>query len=204
MVIHKPASQLSLDIKSASTLISDFPVSRNGRNKLLTCAENFIVVYHSTSFPGGATAKEPACQCRRHKRPRFDPCIRKIPWEGHDNPLQYSCLENPMDRGACWATVLGLQRVGYDWNDLVCMHPDSRPYRHFGWGVSVFIRVNLRFPYSVGWEGRMGGQGCLGASMQSCPGPTNGRGRVIYGLLYQPALLIIANLWSSFWIWSLA
>ena len=24
---------------------------------------------------------------------------------GHDNPLQYSCLENPMDRGAWWATV---------------------------------------------------------------------------------------------------
>ena len=27
------------------------------------------------------------------------------PREGHGNPLQYSCLENPMDRGACWATV---------------------------------------------------------------------------------------------------
>ena len=27
------------------------------------------------------------------------------PREGHGNPFQYSCLENPMDRGACWATV---------------------------------------------------------------------------------------------------
>ena len=27
------------------------------------------------------------------------------PGGGHDNPLQYSCLENPMDRGALWATV---------------------------------------------------------------------------------------------------
>ena len=27
---------------------------------------------------------------------------------GHDNPLQYSCLENPMDRGAWWATVHGV------------------------------------------------------------------------------------------------
>ena len=27
----------------------------------------------------------------------------KSPGEGHGNPLQYSCLENPMDRGACWA-----------------------------------------------------------------------------------------------------
>ena len=30
---------------------------------------------------------------------------RGSPGEGHDNPLQYSCLENPMDRGAWWATV---------------------------------------------------------------------------------------------------
>ena len=30
------------------------------------------------------------------------------PGEGHDNPLQYSCLENPTDRGAWWATVPGV------------------------------------------------------------------------------------------------
>ena len=29
---------------------------------------------------------------------------------GHGNPLQYSCLENPMDRGACWATVYGVTK----------------------------------------------------------------------------------------------
>ena len=33
---------------------------------------------------------------------------------GNDNPLQYSCLENSMDRGAWWATVHGVQRVGHD------------------------------------------------------------------------------------------
>ena len=30
---------------------------------------------------------------------------------GHDNPLQYSCLENPMDRGAWWATVSGVEEL---------------------------------------------------------------------------------------------
>ena len=30
--------------------------------------------------------------------------------EGHGNPLQYSCLENPMDRGAWWATVHGVAK----------------------------------------------------------------------------------------------
>ena len=36
------------------------------------------------------------------------------PGEGNGNPLQYSCLENPMDGGAWWAVVHGLQRVGHD------------------------------------------------------------------------------------------
>ena len=30
------------------------------------------------------------------------------PGGGNDNPLQYSCLKNPMDRGVCWATVYGV------------------------------------------------------------------------------------------------
>ena len=34
--------------------------------------------------------------------------------EGNGNPLQYSCLENPMDGGGWWATVHGLQRGGHD------------------------------------------------------------------------------------------
>ena len=33
------------------------------------------------------------------------PGSRRSPGGGHGNPLQYSCLENPMDRGAWWATV---------------------------------------------------------------------------------------------------
>ena len=36
------------------------------------------------------------------------------PGEGNDNPLQYSCLENPMDRGAWQAMSKGLQRVRHD------------------------------------------------------------------------------------------
>ena len=36
------------------------------------------------------------------------PELGKIPGGGHGNPLQYSCLENPMDRGAWWAAVRGV------------------------------------------------------------------------------------------------
>ena len=35
----------------------------------------------------------------------------RSPGEGRGNPLQYSCLLNPMDRGACWATVHGLAEL---------------------------------------------------------------------------------------------
>ena len=41
------------------------------------------------------------------------------------NPLQYSCLENPMNRGAWWATVHGSHRVRHDWRDLARMHAPS-------------------------------------------------------------------------------
>ena len=55
------------------------------------------------------SGKEPACQCRRHKRHGFDPWVRKIPGEGNGNPLQYSCLENSMEPGGL--QCMGLQRV---------------------------------------------------------------------------------------------
>ena len=38
----------------------------------------------------------------------------RSPGEGNGNPIQYSCLENPMDRRVWWATVYGSQRVGHD------------------------------------------------------------------------------------------
>ena len=34
----------------------------------------------------------------------------RSPREGNGNPLQYSCLGNPMDRGACWVTVHGIAK----------------------------------------------------------------------------------------------
>ena len=45
------------------------------------------------------------------------PGLGRYPGGGNGNPLQYSCLENSMDRGAWWATVHGSQRVGGDLAD---------------------------------------------------------------------------------------
>ena len=47
-----------------------------------------------------------------HMRHGFDPWVRKIPLGGDGNPLQYSCLENPMGRGTCGVTVHGATESG--------------------------------------------------------------------------------------------
>ena len=49
-----------------------------------------------------------------HGVPCSDPGSGRSPGGGHGNPLQYSCLENPMDRGAWWLQSLGSQRVGHN------------------------------------------------------------------------------------------
>ena len=48
--------------------------------------------------------------CLQCRRPGFNFWVRKIPWRRKWHPLQDSCLENPMDRGAWWATVLGVAK----------------------------------------------------------------------------------------------
>ena len=78
-------------------------------------------LHFTVGFPGGASGKEPACQCRRHKRLRFDPWIGKVSGGGNGNPFQYSCLENPMERGAWWTTVHRVQRVRHAWCNLACI-----------------------------------------------------------------------------------
>ena len=79
-------------------------------------------IYHYLGFPDGASGKEPACQCGRLKIiPGFDPWVGKIPWRGHSNPLQYSCLENPMFRGPWQATDHRVTRVRHDWNDFLLL-----------------------------------------------------------------------------------
>ena len=49
------------------------------------------------------------------------PGLGRCPGGGHGNPLQYSCLENPMDRGAWQATVHGIAKR-HNWGDLASTH----------------------------------------------------------------------------------
>ena len=56
-------------------------------------------------FPGASDSKESACNAGDLG---WVPGLGRSPGGGHDNSLQYSCLENPMDRGAWQATVYGV------------------------------------------------------------------------------------------------
>ena len=61
-----------------------------------------------------AVGKEPACNAGDTRDMGSIPGLGRSPGGGHGNPLQYSCLENPVDRRAWWAIVHGRQRVRHD------------------------------------------------------------------------------------------
>ena len=56
-------------------------------------------------LPRWLSGKESTCWCRRHRRHGSIPGLGRSPGIGSGKPLQYSCLESFMDRGAWWATV---------------------------------------------------------------------------------------------------
>ena len=66
---------------------------------------------HPMGFPHSLVGKESA---RSAGDLGLIPVLGRSPGEGNGNPLQYSHLENPMDRGACQSTVYGVSGIGHD------------------------------------------------------------------------------------------
>ena len=67
-------------------------------------------------FPGGSEGKASACNAGDLGS---IPGSGRCPGEGNGNPLQYSCLENSMDRGALWATVHGVAKSWTGLSDFI-------------------------------------------------------------------------------------
>ena len=59
-------------------------------------------------FPGDAVVKNPPANAGDTRNMGSIPGLGRSPGVGNGNPLQYSCLRNPMDRGAWWVTVHGV------------------------------------------------------------------------------------------------
>ena len=65
-------------------------------------------------FPGDSVVKTPPASAGDTGDAGSIPAWGRSPGKGNGNPLQYSCLGNPMDRGVWWATVHAVTRVRYN------------------------------------------------------------------------------------------
>ena len=66
-----------------------------------------VYFYDKTGLPWWLSGEESTCNAEEFGS---TPGSGRSPGEGNDNPLQYSCLENPMDRELWWATVHGVTK----------------------------------------------------------------------------------------------
>ena len=91
----------------------------------------------SVGFPGGISGKEPACQHRLDVRHAGSiPGSGRSPGEGNGNPLQYSCLENPTDRGA-WQATVGVAQSWTRLKQLLTAYHSPEIYRTWLLSCSV-------------------------------------------------------------------
>ena len=104
---------------------------------------NFLPVLESFLSPSlsiyidtycGSVSKESACN---EGDSGLIPASGRSPGEGNGNPLQHSCLENPMDRGAWWATVHGSEKVRHDW---VTNRTHARAHTHTHTLLNSYLR----------------------------------------------------------------
>ena len=79
-----------------------FESKRKEKRKRQSLVETEMNIIRDGGFPGGSDGKESACNVGDLGSL---PGLGRSPGGGHGNPLQYSCQENPMDRGAWRATV---------------------------------------------------------------------------------------------------
>ena len=101
------------------------------------------IVYIHTGLPGGSYGKVSACN---GGDPVSIPGLERSPGGGNGTPLQYSCLENPMDREAWWATVHG---VAKNWTRLSDV--TFYTYVYFLQNIGMFALSSME----LGWDSEL-------------------------------------------------
>ena len=69
------------------------------------------LICKSTDLNGTSLVAQTGKNVPAMRRCKFDPWVGKIPWRRERQPTQYSCLENPMEKEAWWATVHGITEL---------------------------------------------------------------------------------------------
>ena len=106
-------------------------------------------------FPGGSEVKASACNAGDLGS---IPELGRTLGEGNGNPLQYSCLENPMDRGAWWATVHGVAKSQTQLRDFTFTFKETKDlyienYKTLMKEIKEDTNRWINIPYS--WIGRI-------------------------------------------------
>ena len=83
----------------------------------------------------------------------------RSPGGGHGNPLQYSCLENPTDKGAWWATVHGVAK-SWTWlkRFVTAQHRAYQPNAEFGWECECREDISFQWSGFHSWQPQLKGQ----------------------------------------------
>ena len=85
------------------------------RTQVSCIAGKFFTTWDTReALPDGLAGKQSTCNAGDPEVSASIPGLGRSPGGGNGNPFLYSCLKNPMDRGAWWATVLRMARVGRD------------------------------------------------------------------------------------------
>ena len=92
-----------------------FQSSVHDRHPFLLFTEPSVLNTKHVGFPGGSDSKESACNAGD---PDSILGLGRSPGEGNGNPLQYSCLENPVDREPWWAAVHGVAKTQTQLSDV--------------------------------------------------------------------------------------
>ena len=113
-----------------------------------------IIKTTNRGFPHSSVGKESAFSAGN---PGSIPGSGRSPGGRHGNPLQYSCLENPMDRGAWWATVHWVKRVRHDWvtkttNNNKCWCGETGTLIYCGWECNTAVALAKNQVFLKRWR----------------------------------------------------
>ena len=122
---HHAGKHVSYDLQecsvylSGSVWVSCHPKALSTANTQQLLNKFNYILSVLGGFPGGLVVKNPAANAGDTWDSSLIPGSGRSAGGGNGNPCQYSCLENPMDRGAWWATVHG---VGKSWTRVSTEH----------------------------------------------------------------------------------